>query len=103
MAKKNLSIEEVMEICGVDEEFVVILERKEVIHSTTYRGKKQFSLSQVDRVRVARVLTEEMRVNFEGVDVVLNMREQMIAMQRQFIKVLERLTEEVKKSPLDSE
>lgn len=97
MAKKHLSIKEVIEICGVDEDFILRLEREEVIHPITYRGRKQFALGQVDRVRVARILIEDMRVNLEGVDVVLNMREQMIEMQRQFDRVLKLLVDEAKK------
>lgn len=45
-------------------------------------------IEQVDRVRVARLLIEEMAVNLEGAEVVLHMRAQMIAMQRQFNEVL---------------
>ena len=97
MTRKYLGIKEVMKICGVDETFTLRLEREEVIHPTTYRGKKRCAGGQVDRVRVARILTMEMRVNLEGVDVVLNMREQMIAMQHQFDRVLRLLMEEVKK------
>ena len=97
MAKKRLSITDVMKICGVDREFIIHLEREEVIHSTRYRGKKLFTLAEVDRVRVARVLTEEMRVNLEGVEVVLNMREQMIAMHHQVNELLKLLREMSKK------
>ena len=49
-------------------------------------------------MRVARLLIEEMGVNLEGAEVALNMREQMIAMQRQFneiLRLLGRRTEEV--------
>jgi hypothetical protein len=50
----------------------------------------------VDRVRVAHLLIEEMGVNLEGAEVALNMREQMIAMQRQFNEVLDLFRQRVK-------
>ena len=43
------------------------------------------------------MLIKEMGVNLEGVEVALHMREQMIAMQRQFEKVLQSLGAELKK------
>ena len=51
----------------------------------------------MDRVRVARLLIEEMGVNLEGAEVALHMREQMIAMQRQFSEILRMLGRELKK------
>ena len=48
-------------------------------------------------MRVARLLIEEMGVNLEGAEVALNMREQMIAMQRQFNEILRLLGHELKK------
>lgn len=82
MARKYLRITEVVEICGVDEAFVRRLEREHVIRATNMQNHKVYSLDQVDRVRVARLLIEEMGVNLEGAEVVLHMREQIIAMQR---------------------
>jgi hypothetical protein len=51
----------------------------------------------VDRIRIANLLIQEMGVNFEGAEVVLNMREQMIAMQRQFHEVLRLIGNEMKR------
>jgi MerR family transcriptional regulator/heat shock protein HspR len=93
MARKYLRITEVVEICGVDEAFVKRLEREHVIRATNSQNRKLYSLDQVDRVRVARLLIEEMGVNLEGTEVVLHMREQMITMQRQVKELLRRLNE----------
>ena len=48
-------------------------------------------------MRVARLLIEEMGVNLEGAEVALHMREQMIAMQRQFNELLRLLGQELKR------
>ncbi len=94
MARKYLRITEVIELCGVDEKFVRRLEREHLIRALTRQNHKLYSLDQVDRVRVARLLIEDMDVNIEGAEVVLNMREQMIAMQRQFKHLVRRLNEQ---------
>ena len=97
MPRKYLRITEVTKICGVDVKFVKRLEREKVIYPIVRRSEKFYPLDQVDRVRVARLLIEEMGVNLEGAEVALHMREQMIAMQRQFNQLLRRLGEELKK------
>ena len=96
MPRKYLRITEVTRICGVDVKFVKRLEQEKVIYPIVRRSEKFYPLDQVDRVRVARLLIEEMGVNLEGAEVALNMREQMIAMQRQFNEVLRLLGRERK-------
>jgi MerR family transcriptional regulator/heat shock protein HspR len=97
MPRKFLRITEVVKICGVDEDFVIRLEKEKVIYPIVRRSQKLYPLDQVDRVRVARLLIEEMGVNLEGAEVALHMREQMIAMQRQFNELLRLLGRELKK------
>ena len=97
MPRKFLRITEVVRICGVDEDFVTRLEKEKVIYPILRRTEKFYPLDQVDRVRVARLLIEEMGVNLEGAEVALHMREQMIAMQRQFNELLRLLGRELKR------
>jgi MerR family transcriptional regulator/heat shock protein HspR len=97
MPRKFLRITEVVRICGVDEEFVIRLEKEKVIYPIVRRSRKLYPLDQVDRVRVAHLLIEEMGVNLEGAEVALHMREQMIAMQRQFNELLRLLGRELKR------
>jgi MerR family transcriptional regulator/heat shock protein HspR len=88
-----MRIHEVIELCGVDEKFVLLLEKEEVIHPLVQGKQKLYPLDQVDRVRVAHVLLTEMQVNLAGVEVALHMREQMIAMHRAFEETIRRLEE----------
>jgi MerR family transcriptional regulator, heat shock protein HspR len=97
MPRKYLRITEVTKICGVDAKFVIRLEKEELIHPIVRRSRKLYPMDQVDRVRVARLLIDEMGVNLEGAEVALHMREQMIAMQRQFNEILRQLSRELKK------
>jgi MerR family transcriptional regulator/heat shock protein HspR len=88
MRRKYLRITEVTKICGVNRQFVARLEREQIIAPIRRRTEKFYPMEQVNRVRVARLLIEEMGVNLEGAEVALHMREQMIAMQRQFNEIL---------------
>jgi len=97
MPRKYLRITEVTKICGVNPKFVKRLEQEQVIYPIVRRREKFYPIDQVERVRVARLLIEEMGVNFEGAEVALNMREQMIAMQRQFNEILRLLGRELRK------
>jgi MerR family transcriptional regulator/heat shock protein HspR len=90
-------VSEVIKICNVPQEFIDILEREHIIEPITRRKLKVYSPDQVERVRVAHLLIEEMGVNLEGAEVALHMREQMIAMQRQFNELLHLLRQQLKK------
>ncbi len=97
MPRKYLHLTEVTKICNVKPEFVMRLEREKVIAPILRRSEKLYPLDQVDRVRVAHLLIDEMGVNLEGAEVALHMREQMIAMQRQFHEVLHLLRRQMKR------
>jgi MerR family transcriptional regulator/heat shock protein HspR len=97
MARKYFRITEVVEICGVDRKFVAQLEEESIIQPIIRSRLKYYPRDQVERVRIARLLMKEMGVNLEGAEVALHMREQMIAMQRQFNEVLRRLAESRKR------
>ena len=97
MTRKYLRVSEVIKICKVPGEFIDILERERIVEPIMRRKLKVYSLDQVDRVRVAHLLIEEMGVNLEGAEVALHMREQMIAMQRQFNELLHLLGHQLKK------
>jgi MerR family transcriptional regulator/heat shock protein HspR len=97
MARRYIRITEVIKICGVDEKFVADLERERIVQPVIRRNLKVYAPDQVERVRVARLLIEEMGVNMEGAEVALHMREQMIAMQRQFNELLRLLGRQLKK------
>ena len=97
MGRKYFQITEVIKTCKVDRNFVQQLERESVIRPVVQRRRKLYPRDQVDRIRIANLLIQEMGVNFEGAEVVLNMREQMIAMQRQFNEVLRLIGNEMKR------
>ena len=97
MGRKYFQITEIIKTCKVDRNFIQLLERESVIRPVVQRRRKLYPPDQVDRIRIAKLLIQEMGVYFEGAEVVLNMREQMIAMQRQFNEVLRLIGNEMKR------
>jgi len=56
------------------------------------------SHEDVDKARLALLLMRELDVNLAGAEVIVHMREEMVAMQRQFGKILETLIEEIRRA-----
>ena len=97
MPRKYFQITEVIKTCGVDRKFILELERESMVQPVMQRRRKLYPAEQVERIRLANLLIREMGVNLEGAEVVLHMREQMIAMQRQFNDVLRLIGHEMKR------
>lgn len=85
-------MEEVLEKLAVEREFVQLLEVEEIIHpKVSLEGELVLSHEDVERIRLARVLVQELEVNLPGVEVILHLREELLAMQRQFGEILQQL------------
>ena len=97
MGKKQWSLQEIQLAFDVGEAFILDLEREEIICSTCQEGgsPRMFAAAEVEKVRMAKVLVEEMEVNLPGVEVILRMRQNMTEMKRQFDAVLEALLKEL--------
>ncbi len=93
MAKEYWTITEIMETIHVDEGLIEELEREEIICSTCPEGHnlRHYSATEIDKVRLARILMEDMEVNMPGVEVILRMRQNMIEMRKQFDAILKDL------------
>jgi MerR family transcriptional regulator, heat shock protein HspR len=55
------------------------------------------SFEDAERLRVGAMLLREMEVNLAGVEIILHMREELVAMQQQFHQILETLAEELRR------
>lgn len=100
MAKKYWTVTEVVELFQIEESFINELEGEEVIIPVCRKRPptKVYPYEELEKLRLAKVLVEEMGVNLAGVEVVLRMKESMIQMRRQFDHILEDLAEQVQKS-----
>jgi MerR family transcriptional regulator/heat shock protein HspR len=89
---------QVIEIFEVDESFLDILEAEDLVHPVQEEStrEKVFPPDQVERIRIINNLVNDLEVNLAGVEVILEMRENLIRMQRQFDQILETLVRELK-------
>jgi MerR family transcriptional regulator, heat shock protein HspR len=99
MTKKYWSVTEVVEFFQVNEAFLDDLEKENIVCSSRRNGlaNKSFSDDEMEKVRLAKILMDEMDVNLAGVEVVLQMRKSMFAMRKQFDAILEDLSREMEK------
>ena len=100
MTKEFWSVTEVIEIFQVERRFLDELEEEEVLCPTCGEESpaKLFSGAELEKLRLAKILVEEMGVNLPGVDIILRMRQNMIDMRKQFDAILEDLAERFRTS-----
>ena len=90
MSKEFWTITEVIEIFQVDEGFLAELEQEEIICPMCREDHpaKLFPPAELEKLRLAKMLIEDMDVNLPGVDIILRMRQSMFEMRRQFDAIL---------------
>ncbi len=89
---------QILEIFEFEEKFLDELESEELIicSMTDPSGSKFYDNCQFERMRIIMNLTRELDVNLAGVEVILQMRENMISMRKQFDHILFLLVQELK-------
>lgn len=89
---------QLLEIFEFEEKFLDELESEELIVCSRIdnSGSKLYDDCQFQRVRIIVNLTRELEVNLPGVEVILQMRENMLSMRRQFDQILDVLVQELK-------
>jgi len=100
MAKEFWTITEVVQLLEIEERFLLELEEEEVI-CPVCRDKppqKLFTSLDLERLRLAKALVEDMGVNLAGVEVILRMRQNMMEMRQQFDAILEDLAQEIQET-----
>jgi len=98
MAKEFWTVTEVMEIFEVDETFLADLEEEELLCPACRDEPptKIFSSAELEKLRLAKILVEDMGVNLPGVEIILRMRQMMFHMRRQFDEILEDLAQQLR-------
>ena len=97
MTKKFYTISEVIEIFQIEERLLFDLEQEEIVCPACRDDlqTKLFSIDEMDKLRLAKILVEDMGVNLAGVEVILRMRQNMFEMRRQFDTILEDLARQL--------
>ena len=100
MAKELWTVTEVLEFFQIEEPFLRHLEEEEIVCPTCNEGlsTRLFHINELEKLRIAKILMEDMEVNLSGVEVILQMRQSMIEMRRQFDAILEDLSRQLQKS-----
>lgn len=90
--------EQVLEIFDLQESFLDELESEDLIRCSILDRPedKVYPVDQVERIRIICNLTHDLEVNLPGVEVILQMRENMIMIRHQFDQILDALIKEIK-------
>lgn len=85
MSKKYWTVTEITRLFQVDEQFISQLEKEQIVCSTCTQKSsgRLFSDDELEKMRLAKILIEEMDVNLPGVDIIINMRQSMFDMRKQ--------------------
>jgi len=91
MAGKYWTTTEVIEIFQMETRFLNELEEEEIVCPDSLEAtcEKRFSEADLERLRLAKLLVEDMGVNLAGVEIILRMRQNMFDMRAQFDHILE--------------
>jgi MerR family transcriptional regulator/heat shock protein HspR len=100
MSKEFWTITEVVELFEVEESFLIDLEEEEILCPTCQDDSttKLFTSSELEKLRIAKILFEDMGVNVPGIEIILRMRQTMFDLRNQFDAILEDLAEDLRES-----
>ena len=87
--KKTLSIAELAGLTDTDEKTLLLYYGEGLISSSSEGDALLFSDEDIERVSMIKRLTGDLGVNLAGVEVILNMRQQMLHMQSDFERMIE--------------
>jgi MerR family transcriptional regulator/heat shock protein HspR len=98
MDKEFWTLEEVVETFEVEERFLQQLEEEDILCPVCrdQPSSKVFGALELEKIRLAKLLVEEMDVNVAGVEIILRMRQMMFEMRKQFDDILEDLARQVR-------
>lgn len=96
---RYLKVREVCVHLDIDDELLSTLCHEGLVEvKNTLEDEPVVSAVDAERMRVIVLLMREMDVNLAGVEVILHMRDDLLAMHKQFDEVLRTLIEELRKS-----
>ena len=87
--KKTLSAAELAGLTDTDEKTLLLYSGEGLISPSMEGDVPLFAAEDVERVLMIKRLTEDLGVNLAGVEVILNMRQQMLHMQSDFERMID--------------
>ncbi|MBW1680975.1 MAG: hypothetical protein JRF59_11575 [Deltaproteobacteria bacterium] len=105
MADTFLTETEVLRRFRIDETLLSSLIEEEIICPLCREETpaKLFPSSELEKLRLAVLLVEEMGVNLPGVEIILHMRRLLLEMRAQFDDILEDLARQLGRGPAGSQ
>ncbi|MFO7785062.1 MAG: chaperone modulator CbpM [Thermodesulfobacteriota bacterium] len=99
MAGKYWTTTEVIELFQMEIRFLNELEEEEIVCPDSLEDpcEKRFTEEDLERLRLAKLLVEDMGVNLAGVEIILRMRQHMFDMRAQFDHILKDLAVNVQR------
>ncbi|MDH3972726.1 MAG: MerR family transcriptional regulator [Deltaproteobacteria bacterium] len=91
MKRKGYIISQAVEMTGTDEVTLLSYEREGLIEPLIEEGERFYTDEHIEKVMMIKRLTDDLGVNMAGVEVILNMREQMLNMQSEFEKIIDEM------------
>ncbi len=93
MAERSYTVRQVVEMLEIDEAFINDLVDEQILWPSCEEDppKRLFGQIELEKLWLAKILVEDLGVNLAGVDVIIDMRNKMIEMRRQFDAILEDL------------
>jgi MerR family transcriptional regulator, heat shock protein HspR len=86
MEERFYTIKVAAELCGMHEQSLRMYERRGLITPRRSAGNiRRFSDADVERIRFIKRLVDDLGVNLAAVEVILHMREQLLATQEELV------------------
>ncbi len=100
MAKRGLySISVVSSLLDIHPQTIRLYERKGLIKPTRTEGNTRlFSDEDLEKIKMILRLSNDLGVNLAGIEVIFNMREKIVQMEHEMIRLLKKITEDYQKT-----
>jgi len=100
--KRGYTISAVAEAYDIHPQTLRLYERQGLLKPSRSQGNTRYYTEEnLNRLELILTLTRDLGVNLAGVEVILNMREKMDAMQRDIERLMESVRQEVSQSFVD--
>jgi MerR family transcriptional regulator/heat shock protein HspR len=85
--KSEFSLKEISKIVKLDQREIEELEREGIVNYSN-REKKTLAAQDLERIKAAAALKNDMGVNAAGIDIILQLKEKLVSLQEEFEKLL---------------
>ena len=91
MTKRFYTIKVAAELCGMHEQSLRMYERRGLITPQRSAGNiRRFTDDDIDQIRFIKRLVDDLGVNLAGVEVIIHLRDQLLATQRELASLQEK-------------